>query len=221
MAIVKNRIVKKYLILCEGLDAANFLIAYLNSDTLMYDNRFRNVVQVMDFKGNEQLSNYISNLKKFDGYTDVASILVLRDSEKNVRSAEDAVKSAFRKNDLPVPSCSNQWERSDMPNTAYTLFPTCDTNLTSGTLEDLCWSILADKNADEYRKDVQTFIKFVNQKYDSLTRFEHKGRLHTYFSVKDDFVTLKIGEAANAGAFDWSHQALEPLKKLIVAGWDG
>ena len=134
MAIVKNRIVKKYLILCEGLDAANFLIAYLNSDTLMYDNRFRNVVQVMDFKGNEQLSNYISNLKKFDGYTDVASILVLRDAEKNVRSAEDAVKSAFRKNDLPVPSCSNQWERSDMPNTAYTLFPTCDTNLTSGTL---------------------------------------------------------------------------------------
>lgn len=220
MAIVKNRIVKNYLLLCEGLDAVNFMIAYLNSDELKYDSRFGEEIQVMDFGGINQLRAFIKQLKRYENYTNVKRIMVLRDAETNVQSAEDSIKTALRTNDLPVPTCSNQWERSSsMPSTAYALFPTCDVPLIEGALEDLCWKILADDRADEYRRDIQKLVNQFKKRYNSIISHEHKGRLHVYFSVKDDFVSKKIGEAANAKAFNWSHIALEPLKNLLAEGF--
>lgn len=40
---------------------------------------------------------------------------------------------------------------------------------------------------------------------------------NTYFSVTDDFVSMKIGEAARANAFNWSTDKLVPLKKFILS----
>lgn len=40
MPIVNNRILKRYVILCKGKDAKNFLICNLESDVLKYDKRF-------------------------------------------------------------------------------------------------------------------------------------------------------------------------------------
>jgi hypothetical protein len=42
-----------------------------------------------------------------------------------------------------------------------------------------------------------------------------KAKLHTYFSVHNDYASLKIGEAAAAGAFDWNSPVLDPLKNFI------
>jgi hypothetical protein len=47
---------------------------------------------------------------------------------------------------------------------------------------------------------------------------EFKTKLHTYFSVTDDYVTMKIGEAARAGAFDWNNDKLSTLKDFIMEG---
>ena len=46
MALVRNHIEKQYVILCEGIDTVNFLIQYLNSKTLSYDQRFSTEIQV-------------------------------------------------------------------------------------------------------------------------------------------------------------------------------
>lgn len=221
MAIENERIRTKYLILCEGKDAQNFMIQYLNSDVLSVDNRFSDDVQVMDFGGIKMLSSYIATLKNMDGYQDVTRIMVLRDAETNAEGAVDSVTNSFLKNGLVVPERCNQWNFSDTPGTAFSLFPACCVDLTNGTLEDLCWDILADERAEECRKDVQAFIGEMKNKYsDSILTFEHKCRLHTYFSVKDDFVSLKIGEAAKAKAFNWNHERLLPLRKLIEEGFN-
>ena len=60
MAIETKRIIKEHLIICEGRDAFEFLIAFLNSPTLQYDKRFSNDIQVFDFGGNEQLEKYLT-----------------------------------------------------------------------------------------------------------------------------------------------------------------
>ncbi len=38
---------------------------------------------------------------------------------------------------------------------------------------------------------------------------------NTYFSVTDRYVSLKIGEAARAGAFDWENKALDALRRFV------
>ena len=57
MPTERKKIVKSYLLLCEGRDAERFLINYLESEALAQDQRFYNDIQVMDFGGNEDLSN--------------------------------------------------------------------------------------------------------------------------------------------------------------------
>ena len=79
MAIENDKIKTKYLILCEGKDAQLFMIHYLNSDILKYDYRYSKDIQVMNFKGINELSSYIAALKNMDGYLDVTRIMVLRD----------------------------------------------------------------------------------------------------------------------------------------------
>ena len=63
MPIERKKIVKPYLLLCEGRDAEGFLINYLGSKALAKDQRFSSEIQVLDFGGNEYLSNFLMSLK--------------------------------------------------------------------------------------------------------------------------------------------------------------
>ena len=220
MRAEKTKIKLRYIVLCEGRDAYNFICWYLNSDALKFNERFANDIQAIDFEGVEQLEQSIATLKKMENYLDVNRMLIFRDAETDVQKAEHMVQTALRKNDLPVPEHSNEWiGEEDKLKVAYTLLPSCNECPVAGTLEDLCWKILKNGNAPSIRNDVQKFIDRVKSQYGLLSTYEHKGRLHTYFSINDKFVSMKVGEAAKAGAFDWSHPALDPLKNLIAEGF--
>lgn len=218
-----KRIVKPYLILCEGLDAQNFMIQYLNSKELSEDSRYGNDIQVLDFGGISDLSRYLRNMSNMDGYEKVTHILVLRDAETDAEKAVRMIRKALNANSLPVPDECNKWccgGTGDGLKVAFTLLPSCTNNPVSGALEDLCWLILKDENAQEMRSDVQKFVAEIRNKYNSIKAHEHKSRLHTYFSVNECYISLKIGEAATAGAFDWGNEKLLPLKEIIEAGFE-
>ena len=55
----------------------------------------------------------------------------------------------------------------------------------------------------------------LENKYNRSYPHEFKTKLHTYFSVTDEYVSLKIGEAAKAGAFNWNSNKLLPLKNFL------
>lgn len=224
MARVHKQIVKSYLILCEGIDVENVMCCYLNSAVLADDAHFSNDIQTFNFGGVEDLPVYMQNLTKMDGYDLVRRIMVLRDAETNVQKAISMVQRAFRINGLPVPGSVHCWEKGydshgQSISTAFSLLPTCDSNPTEGALEDLCWEILKDQHARKMREDVQGFIEDIKHKYGTVSTHEHKSRLHTYFSVNERFISLKIGEAAAAGAFEWNSEKLKELKKLISEGF--
>ena len=71
----------------------------------------------------------------------------------------------------------------------------------------------------ELRYDVQQFVDQIKNRYSSVSTHEHKSRLHTYFSVNEGFISLKIGEAAAAGAFDWDNDKLIPLRAVLEEGF--
>lgn len=222
MAIAHKKILKEYLILCEGRDTENFLISYLNSEALKCDERFGENIQTFDFGGIKDLNVFMQNLRNMEGFERVEQILVIRDAETDVEKAENDIKKAFRDCGLAVPDGCFKWNVSDStsPATAYILLPTCDSYPKTGALEDLCWDILSGEGTDALKTEVKTFVSKIKSNYeDSIGTHEHKSRLHAYFSIKDDYVSLKVGEAARVGAFDWSHDKLRPLKEIIEKGF--
>lgn len=60
-----------------------FLINYLNSKEFAKDQRFSNDIQVLDFGGNENLSNFLMTLRNMDKFDQVTSLAVIRDAEKD------------------------------------------------------------------------------------------------------------------------------------------
>lgn len=209
-----NKILKEHLILCEGRDAQEFLIQFLESDALSFLPGFSNDIQVMDFGGNSELPRYLTILKNMDGFEAIRSLLVVRDAETNAEAACQEIQAALQRNALPVPEAPRCW-RGDAPQVGFALFPQCDGTLRNGTLEDLCLSILSDPLACDTLASIDKFLAHIEASRGTPLNRRFKAKLHTYFSVHNDYVSLKIGEAAKAGAFDWKHAALAPLKNFI------
>lgn len=210
-----HKIVKKHLILCEGVDEYKFFIAWLNNDNLKDNDFFSDEIQVMDFGGNEQLSAYISVLIRSDQFDHVKSILIVRDAEKDEEKAINDVKGALNKNDLPVPNNIGEWFGNDLK-IAFLLLPSLDNNPCKGTLEDLCVELLSEKdNPQDVIPLVENLLE--NLKKTGLRNFphKHKSKLHTYFSVTDKYISAKIGEAAQWGAFNWKSEKLKYIEELI------
>lgn len=209
-----NKILKEHLILCEGRDEQEFLIQFLESDTLSFLPGFSNDIQVMDFGGNSELLKHLTILKKMDGFEKIKSLLVVRDAETNAKTACKEIQVALQKNDFPVPETPCCWKGETL-RVGFVLFPQCDSTLQNGTLEDLCLSILSDTSADSILEHIDKFLANLEEYRGKPFSRIFKAKLHTYFSVHNDYVSLKIGEAAKAGAFDWNNVALNPLKNFI------
>lgn len=205
---------KKHLILCEGMDEWKFLVRYLNSPALQENPFFSENIEVLDFGGNEELSAYLSALKGIQGYSDIVSLLVIRDAELDTQRAARDVQNALRTNGLNVPDAQGQWTEGT-PKTCFLLFPAFGTKECPGTLEDLCLTILDDTAAETPLEEIDAFVEHLEQDREQTFSHRHKTRLHTYFSVNNKFVSMKVGEAADAGAFNWSHPNLDPLKDCL------
>lgn len=215
--IKRDEILKEKLILCEGLDEELFLIRWLESKDLSDEPGFANDIQVLNFGGISDLSSRIEKYRKMDGFEKVTHIMIIRDAEHDVNGAIKSIQSALKNNEFQAPDSPSQWiydDKSEL-NIGFLLFPTCDNNPTVGTLEDLCLKIIAKQDAQACIDEVNIFLERLEKEYNKKFSHKFKTQLHAYFAVSDDYVGMKIGEAANAKAFDWSSSKLEPLKNFI------
>lgn len=211
-----EKIEKKHLILCEGEDEFWFLVSFLNSDELKQRPFFANDIQIFNFGGNEELLKKLNVLKLTSGFQQVQSLLILRDAERDAEAAVRQIQSALKKAELPSPSGPGEWKTQGLK-VGFLLFPTCDSTAHEGTLEDLCLSILKEPSSPVILEEVGTFMELLEDKHKRKFPHEFKTKLHTYFSITDKFVGLKIGEAAKAGVFNWNSTRLDFLKEFL--GW--
>lgn len=209
-------IVSKNLIICEGADALYFLLSILQSTEHKELLEKKEGIQIINFGGNSELKTTLKLLKAKDNFNIVESILIIRDAESNYNVAISEIKSALRENSFLIPE--NVCEKAIKDNEiaiGYLLFPTCSSELENGTLEDLCLKIINEDNKEKVGNIVGDFLdNMKKEKYTELKQY-HKNLLHSYLSAKDGFVTLKLGEAARAGAFDFNSEKLKPLLEFI------
>ena len=142
-----EKIEKRNVIFCEGMDEKYFLIHYLNSEEMKEYSILSNDIQVIDFGGNEELERKLELLKISPGFNQVKFLLIIRDAENDAKKAVMQIQNSLRKNGFPVPKGPGEWESKESDITiGFLLFPTCSDIADAGTLEDLCLSIL--KQAD-------------------------------------------------------------------------
>ena len=211
------------LILCEGRDEYLFLIYYLNSkERSEEDKRFASCVQVESFGGNTELPLSLRVLQKIEGYSKIKRILIVRDAETNAKTAISQIKSALSMAKLPVPSIAGDWVRTEgNPYVAFLLFPSLDSTPVNGTLEHLCMKLIKPEFCPEtVFEKVDCFMDELKKQNIREYKRDFKSRIHSFFSVTDDFVGLKLGECANAGAFDWGSEELEGLNKCLIEGFN-
>ena len=218
MPIERKKIVKSYLILCEGKDAENFLINYLESEALSSDKRFSNEIQVLDFGGNDDLEKFLKNLKNMDHFDQLRSLAIIRDAEKDYSKACQEVVSSLRQSNYISSLDYGKWAHNDMGlNIGFLLFPL---NKDAGTLEDLCLQILSEKNGTNILSFIDEFLSKMKSFYGGTYNREHKNKLYTYLSSSNKYVSMPLGIAAKAGAFDWDNKYLLPLKNFLTKGFD-
>ena len=123
MPIERKQIIKQYLLLCEGKDAEQFLINYLNSDALSEDQRFSNEIQVFDFGGNSDLSSFLMNLKNMDGFDQVTNIAIIRDAEKDYAKACKEVSGSLRKCGFMSLEQCGAWFNNNALRVGFMFFP--------------------------------------------------------------------------------------------------
>ena len=213
------KITGKNIILCEGKDAKLFILHFLGStkyaDFLDLKDGKR-YIEIKDYGGNSELPTHLKTLKLLDGFDDVKSILIIRDAETDYKEALKDIKYALKENDFAVPSGScEKVVSNDGIAIGFLLFPTCSKELKNGTLEDLCLKILSEDNVDKVKSVVDNYLDEMRKEgYTKLKKY-HKSVLHSYLSAKDEYVTLKLGEAAKSGAFNFKSKELDSLLEFI------
>ena len=217
------KLIKPHIIICEGKDDERFLIWLLNNFVQEGNNLF-DEFQVINANGRDNLHMRLASISGHPGFDDpknaVVSIVVIFYAEKDAAATAHKIKNAFNKNGFAEPSaactvCSNadaSKVRYPKVKTGFALFPGCDEVIESGTLEDLCLRSLANENSQEVLSSADCALeKFKSQ----LSRI-HKNRLHTYFSLTDEYVSKTIGQAAQANAFRTDVPAIDSLKSFLM-----
>jgi hypothetical protein len=116
----------------------------------------------------------------------------------------------LKRSGFNAPSGPGEICRSNSLRTGFVLFPSCCSEATNGTLEDLCLDSLASRDSLNILKDIDGLME--NYSFKRM----HKNRLHCYLSLTDDYVSLKIGEACNAGAFQIGVPKIQMLKNFLM-----
>ncbi len=202
---------KEKLILAEGKDAYHFFCHACN-----FYRQVKNV-QVMNFGGNDELPNFLSDLTNMDKFDEVNTIVISRDAETNadaaIMSIQDAIKHANNKNsaNIPIPQESFKYTNTQKfsMKVAFMIFP--GPKLKKGTLEHLCLSTVQN---DPIMKCVDDYLECAKGKGEQLPRI-HKNRLHCFLAGKSDSAGKPIGLAFKAKVWPPDHLVLKPFKKII------
>jgi hypothetical protein len=202
------------LLLVEGNDDLRFFHA-------MYQSLGISDVTVSSYNGKRNLGNDLSERVRSPGFQTVSSVGIVRDADESSHSAFDSVVGALRRVNLPIPDApAIPIERNGLHVSVLIIPPEEKT----GELENVCLGSI------EGTPDMLC----VESYFDCLSNVEPpiatnqiaKARLHSYLAPGPIRITqdgelarrqpaLRLGEAAEAGVWDWSSPAFERVADFL------
>ena len=221
--MLENKEIKpntKHLILCEGIDEKLFFMWFLDyfKKKSICDYDKYNEIQLEDIGGNEDFVKQLGVWKLVSGFDNLKTVGIIRDAETDSTAALQAIQNCFSCNNMPPPEdCFELTGSKDGIKTVFGILPSTKTNSKwdNGTLEDLCLRVLKDPRSLEKINSISKYLDRAQEDFEYKIRHMHKAKLHTFFSSNEPFIGLKIGQAAQSGAFDFESDVLVNFKKMF------
>ena len=202
------------ILLVEGNDDKRFFEAFMR-------HLGETAVSVEIYGGKENLGNRLVNLSGRLNSFASASVGIVRDADDSAQSAFDSVVGSLRRVNLPTPDASAMPTERDGLRVSVLILPPGDNE---GELEDVCLRAVAGSQDMEC---VEGYIGCLNNAGPPVAANRiAKARLHSYLAAGPVYATqegeparrrpaLRLGEAAEAGVWDWTSPAFERLAEFL------
>ena len=189
------------LLLVEGLDDARFFDAFLRYTG-------KSGYQIASANGRGNFRTFLrETLRGSPNFRRLRSIAVIRDADESAASAFQSVQDAIDRAGFPAPPQAFSSAQSGTLKVSVAILPD---GQQPGALEDLCLRSVAQHPAihcvDEYLSCLEASGISTEQ--------SGKSRLHAFLSAGAD-PGLRIGEAADAGVWDWDSDAFRQLGEFL------
>lgn len=204
----ENGIQLTKLIIVEGNHERDFFSAWL-------DHLHITDTQILPIGGKTGLAGNLKPLAKQSNFSQVVSLVVIRDADDNPEGAFQSVCSALAGANLPVPALPEQFTNHDDRKVAIIVTP-CRNR--AGALEEL---LLETADADIIYPVTNDFI---NNAIDILARShtrlvppahkQGKAKIHAFLATFEE-PDKDPGKAALAGVWNFDHAALNPIREIL------
>ena len=180
-----------------------------------------NDIEISRYNGKANLRNDLAERVRNPDFQTVTSLGVVRDADESAQSAFDSVIGSLRRAGLPTPDAPVVPIESDGLQVSVLILPPDDSQ---GELENVCL------NSIEGMPDllcVESYLDCLSQsERPVLENNRAKVRLHSYLAAgpihtADDGnlsrrrPALRLGEAAEAGVWDWNSPAFGQLAYFL------
>lgn len=164
-------------------------------------------IQIMPFGGKKNLRPFLKALVMSPGFSEVISLGVVRDANRDPHGAFQSVHDALHAASLPVPNCPLT-PFGERPRVAVLILPGSDRG---GALEDLCLDAVAQ---DPSMRCVERYFKCLEQEGLSLPDNISKAKVQVFLASRHK-AGLRLGEAAQAGYWPWEAEAFGNVKDFL------
>ncbi len=164
--------------------------------------------QVTQFGGKHNLRAFLVNLTAMDDFSTVKSIGIVRDADDNAKGVVQSIRDSLRRSDLPSPRSTLQMVKGDSrPDVVYLVVPHGDER---GAIEDVCLKSVQKDHLRCVDKYMQCLDEVTPNGYEPVS----KSLAHAYLATRER-PGLRVGEAADAGYWDFDSPSFQPLRELI------
>lgn len=202
------------IILVEGDDEINFFDAFLRHLELKD-------IQLMDFKGKDNLKNIILEFVDNSNFNLVKSYCIIRDADKSAKSAFQSVADLLKKYKQPCPKKNAQFAHSEKLKVGVYIV---SDHFGKGMLEGLCLATVKDHPIMPCVDDL--FTCFKSKLVGKTPEKPHSKKNHFYPKNESKAKSLaflsgmyepanSIGIAAQQNCWNFDHESLSELKKFL------
>ena len=192
------------LLLVEGIDDAWFCNAFLRKGLQ------QTAVQIAEVGGTPKLRRFIINtLKPAENLPALRRLGIVTDADTNAMAAFQRVRDALAAAGLPAPR--QVWDTAQSGNLTVSIAVLPDGNA-PGDLEGLCLRSIADAPLTACVDEYIACAKAAGREIAEL----NKAKIHAYLAAAGNQAGLRLGEAAEAGVWDWQSPAFEQIRQFLL-----
>ena len=169
-------------------------------------------VQIQQLRGYNNIRRFLTAFVDIENFSTVRSLAIVADANSNGAGRIQSIRDALASVGLPSPSAPLQQASDGSLNVSYLVVPH---GRTQGVIEDVC---LASVRTDPAMACVNSYFQCIAAVNTPGPRSTHtsKALLHAFLASRDD-PSLRLGEAADQGIWQFEDDSFAPLKGLFRA----